>query len=77
MRKFLALSIVMILSSATGGCGPGDNDHEQSKTEADKQQALRESSFGSMTETMDRAKAVEQLQQERKNKLDAALENSQ
>ena len=77
MRKLLALSLTMILIGASSGCGPGNSDHTASKTEAEKQQALRNSAFGSAVETMDRAKAVEQLQQDRKNQLDAAMESSE
>ena len=77
MRKLFSLSMAMILIGASGGCGAGSSDQDKGKTEAEKQQALRDSTLGPMAETMDRAKAVEQLQQERKDKLDAAMENSE
>ncbi len=77
MRKLFSLAMAMILIGASGGCGAGSSDPDKGKTEAEKQQALRDSTFGPMVETLDRAKAVEQLQQKRKNKLDAAMENSE
>lgn len=77
MRKLFSLSMAMILIGASSGCGAGSSNPDKGKTEAEKQQALRDSTFGPMAETLDRAKAVEQLQQERKDKLDAAMENSE
>ena len=71
MRKALMLSMAAMLIGASIGCSP---DQEEVRTEADREQALRESAFGSMAESMDRAAEVEQLQQDRKNQIDAALE---
>ena len=71
MRKALVLSMGVILIATTGGCGP---NQEEVRTEAEREQALRESAFGSMAESIDRAAEVEQLQQDRKNRIDAALE---
>ncbi len=42
-------------------------------TEAERQQALRDSAFGGLVEPMDRAAGVEQLQLDRKRELDEAL----
>jgi hypothetical protein len=76
MRKLLSLSVVIILITLTSGCGPGPAPTE-GRTEAEKQQALRESAFGPMVESMDRARGVDQLQHDRKGKLDAAMTNSE
>lgn len=76
MRKTLALSMAVMLLGISSGCGPSESSRDVRKTEAEKQQALRESTFGPLAESMDRARAVEQLQQDRKAELDAAIENS-
>ena len=76
MRKFLAVSTVMILIGASSGCGPSESTQDSGRTEAEQQQALRDSTFGSLAESLDRAGEVEQVQQDRKDKIDAALENS-
>ncbi len=76
MRKLLSLSAVIILIALASGCGPAGSSKE-GKTEAEKQQALRDSAFGPMVETMDRARGVDQLQHDRKGKLDAAMTNSE
>ncbi len=76
VRKILALSTVVILIGTSSGCVPSQSDQAERRTEAEKQQALRESTFGPLAESMDRARAVEQLQQDRKAELDAAIENS-
>jgi len=68
MRKAFLLSMGLIL---IGGCGP---NQEEVRTEAEKQQALSDSTFGPMAESMDRAREVEQLQLDRKDRIDAALE---
>lgn len=73
MRKLSALGVAVILA---GGCGSEDSTIEVSRTEAEKQRALRESTFGSMVGTMDKAAGVEQLNQDRKRNLDDAIENS-
>jgi hypothetical protein len=74
MRKFFALSIAVILIGAFSGCGSGTSSHEDRKTDAERQQALDDSVFGTTTGTMARAKGVEQLQQDHKDKLDAAID---
>jgi hypothetical protein len=77
MRKLLSLSAaIFLMITLTSGCGPAGSSKE-SRTEAEKQQALRDSAFGPMVETMDRARGVDQLQHDRKGKLDAAMTNSE
>ncbi|TDJ47169.1 MAG: hypothetical protein E2O51_01500 [Gammaproteobacteria bacterium] len=76
MRKTLALSMAVMLLGISSGCGPSESSRDVRKTEAEKQQALRDSTFGSMAEAMDRARSVEQLQLDRKDRLEAALEDS-
>ena len=71
MRRTLVVSIGVILIGATSGCSPSP---EEVRTEAEREQALRDSTFGSIAESMDHAVEVEQLQQDRKNRIDAALE---
>jgi hypothetical protein len=75
MRKLFSLSVAIILITLASGCGPVSP--KESRTEAEKQQALRDSAFGPMVETMDRARGVDQLQHDRKEKLDAAMANSE
>jgi hypothetical protein len=58
-----------------GGCAADDDASPPSQ--AEREQALRESAFGTLVEPMDRAAGVEQLQLERKRDLDAALERDQ
>lgn len=77
MRKVLTLLTAVILIGASSGCGPGKPNHDDGRTEAEKQQAVRNSTFGPMVGTLDRARGVAQLQQDRKSKLDAATENSE
>jgi len=77
MRKLLALSMAVILIGASSACGPSQTDRGDSRTEAERQQAARDSAFGSMVEVMDRARGVEQLQLNRQSELDEALENSE
>ncbi len=76
MRKISALSMAVILIGVSSGCGPSRNTQDAGRTEAETQQALRDSTFGSMVESMDRAREVEQLQLDRKDRIDATLENS-
>ena len=77
MRKALAVSIAVILGGALTGCGPSERSQDGGRTEAEKQQALSDSTFGPMTDAMDRARDVAQMQQERSRELDEALENSE
>lgn len=65
------LLIVAALVSI-GACAP--DAPEERRTEAERQQALRDSAFGGLVEPMDRAAGVEQLQLDRKRELDEALE---
>ena len=66
--KFLLVAISLIGLNA---CAPEAT--EERRTEAERQQALRDSAFGGLVEPMDRAAEVEQLQLERKRELDEAL----
>ena len=54
-----------------GACAP--EAPQERSTEAERQQALRDSAFGDLVEPMDRAASVEQLQLDRKRELDEAL----
>jgi len=75
MRKLLSLSLTIVLIALASGCGPVSP--KESRTDAEKKQALHDSAFGPMVETMDRARGVDQLQHDRKGKLDAAMTNSE
>ncbi len=76
MSKFFALSLAVISLVASAGCGPPEATEDERPTDSEAQQALRDSAFESMVEPMDRARAVEQLQLDRKDRLDAALDDS-
>jgi len=65
-------SIVVALT-ALAACGSADGP-EEGPSEAERQQALRDSAFGSLVEPMDRAAGVEQMQLDRKRELDEAIE---
>lgn len=52
----------------------GSDAVEEQPTEAERQQALRDSAFGSLTEQMDRAAEVQRLQLDRKREIDAVLD---
>lgn len=67
MRSLLILAALTIASA----CAP--DAPEERSTEAERQQALRDSAFGGLVEPMDRAAEVEQLQLDRKRELDEAL----
>ena len=77
MRKFLALSVAVMLIGASSGCGPSQSNEGDRRTEAERQQALRDSAFGSAAVALERAREVEQLQQDRKSELEAALESAE
>jgi len=74
MQKFAAFSIAVILISASSGCSPNASSDDARKTDAERQQALDESAFGTMTGTMTRAKDVEKSQQDRKSRIDTAID---
>ena len=59
------------------GCGPSKSHHADNKSEAERKEALRTSTFGPMVGTMDRAAGVEQLNKDRKGRLDQVLEGSE
>ena len=70
-----SLSRVLVLAIALATLGAcGSDPPEPRPTQAEREQALRDSAFGSLVEPMDRARAVEQLQMERKRELDEAIE---
>ncbi len=77
MRKFFALSMAVMLTVASSGCGPSRSDQADRRTEAERQQALRDSAFGTAAVALERAREVEQLQQDRKSELEAALESAE
>ena len=77
MRKALALSLAVILIGSSTGCHSSEHNQDGSRTEAEKQQALSDSTFGPMTDAMERARDVAQMQQDRSRELDEALENSE
>jgi hypothetical protein len=76
LHKFSQSFAIGILISTASACTPANDDAERA-TEAERQQALRDSAFGSMVEPLDRARGVEQLTLDRKRELDAALESEQ
>ena len=73
MRTVFILSTLVLFGSCLVGCSPNTSNQDEASTEAERQQALRDSAFGDMTETLDRAREVEQLQLDRKRELDEAL----
>ena len=77
MRKALAVFITVVLSGALTGCGSGERNQDGGRTEAETQQALSDSTFGSMTDAMNRAEDVVQMQQDRSRELDEALDKSE
>lgn len=66
--EYLLVAISLISLSA---CAPEAT--EERRSEAEREQALRDSAFGGLVEPMDRAAEVEQLQLDRKRELDEAL----
>ena len=77
MRKALAVFVTVVLSGALTGCGSGERDQDGGRTEAETQQALSDSTFGPMTDAMNRAEDVVQMQQDRSRELDEALDKSE
>ena len=75
MRKDFALSMIVMLIGASSACGPSNSNQGDGRTQAEKQQALRDSTFGSLAESMDRAREVEELQRDRKDRIDAAMDH--
>lgn len=71
MRMFPAVLLAVVLAA----CGTDDVD--RARTEAEKQRALEESTFGEMTGTLDKAREVEELNADRKRQLDEAVEESE
>jgi hypothetical protein len=77
MRRYVSGIIAAIALLSVIGCGPSKSHHAENKSEAQRAEALRTSTFGPMVGTMDRAAGVEQLNQDRKGRLDQALEESE
>jgi len=67
-RSYLLVAAIAALAAC------GSEPPEERATEAERQQALRESAFGSMVEQMDRAAKVQQLQLDHKREIDEALD---
>ena len=76
MRNLIAAAAAVFLIGASAGCGLDQSTQADRRTEAEKRQALHDSTFGTMTDTLERAREVEQLQLSRKSELDAALESA-
>lgn len=77
MRSKFSNSMTLLINAMlliSAGCGQDPGAQDERKTEAEKQQALRDSTFGELSGTLDRAESVDQLQQERKDKLDATID---
>jgi len=72
MPRYSAIFIVLMVGAGVVGCG--SEPPEERSTEAERQQALRDSAFGSLVEPMDRAAEVQQLQLDRKREIDEALD---
>lgn len=70
-----SLLFAVLLSLAAAGCGSDNGDQAEVSSDEEKQQALRDSAFGDMTQTLERAEDVDQLQKDRMNELDSAIEN--
>ena len=68
-RHFLLTMTALCVLSACGS-----DAVEEPPTAAEREQALRDSEFGSLAEAMDRAAEVQQLQLDRKREIDEALE---
>jgi len=77
MRNALAVFIAVVLSGALTGCGSGERNQDGGRTEAETQQALSDSTFGPMSDAMNRAEDVVQMQRDRSRELDEALDKSE
>ena len=64
--------LVPLVLAMVAGCGAADDAPPPSQAERDA--ALRDSAFGGLVEPMDRAAEIQQLQDNRKRELDAAIE---
>jgi len=65
---FLTLTALCAVSAC------GSDAVEEQATAAEREQALRDSAFGSLVEPMDRAAEIQQLQLDRKREIDEALD---
>ena len=77
MKNSACVVASLLLTAILAGCGSGTGDSDVRRTEAEKQKALEESAFGTLTDTMNRAADVDTLQQNRTGEIDAALEESE
>ena len=75
IMKAKTFIITILLAAAVSGCGSGGSDQADVRSDEEKQQALRDSAFSEMTETLERAEEVEQLQKDRMSELNSAIEN--
>lgn len=75
MMKVPAFLLAMFFLVTISGCGSESGDQAEVQSDEEKQQALRDSAFGDMTETLKRAEDVDQLQQDRMNELNSAIDN--
>jgi len=77
MNRYVSGFVAAVVLVGVIGCGPSKSHHAENKSEAERAEALRTSTFGPMVGAMDRAAGVEQLNQDRKGRLDQALEESE
>jgi len=76
MRALHTILLASFCIGVVGGCS-ADTDTDSpapAKTEAEKQQALRDSTFGDLAGAMESAEDVEELNRERKRQLDEAID---
>lgn len=64
MANLKYLLVAMLFLIAAAGCSSDEGE-----------QALHESAFGDMTQSLERAEDVDQLQKDRMNELNSAIEN--
>ena len=75
MLKQIVLSISLLMIA---GCDASDTSEPVNQTNtAERQQAMSDSAFGSMTDTLSRAENVENLSLERKTDIDDAMDTAE
>ena len=78
MQQKPLCAFVLVLLGPLAGCGSESAAPADPRpSAAERDQALRESAFGELAETLERARGVEQLQQNRSGELDAALDKAE